>query len=45
MIRDKARQSDTGWAPLADKIQVQYSPEERMLKYSVATEDVKENNK
>ena len=45
MIRDKARQSDTGWAPLADKIQVQYSPEERMLKYSVATEDIKENNK
>ena len=45
MVRDKARQSDTGWSSLADKINVQYSSEERMLKYSVATEDEKENNK
>lgn len=45
MVRDKARQSDTGWASLADKIKVQYAPEERMLKYSVDTSDLEESNK
>lgn len=39
MVRDKARTSDTGWASLADKIKVQYSSDERMLKYTVDTAD------
>lgn len=36
-LQNAARQSDSEWASLADKIKVEYSADERMLKYSVKT--------
>lgn len=44
-LRNEARHSDSEWSSLADKIKVQYSDDERMLKYSVETNDPDETYK
>jgi hypothetical protein len=44
-IRQEASSSDTGWSDLSSQIMVQYSDEDKELKYSVATKNDTETYK